>query len=77
MIEKVINEFCPRFTPGGKPVYVGDTHKKWAYFDAKYLRSLGVTVEEHGKMPDLVAYFHSEAPPRLDPAAEIIPRTEN
>lgn len=57
LIERVINEFCPRFTPGGKPVYVGDTHKKWAHFDANYLRSLGVTVEEHGKMPDLVVHF--------------------
>jgi len=57
LVEKIINEFCPRFTPGGKPVYVGDTDKKWAYFDADYLRSLGITVEEHGKMPDLVVHF--------------------
>jgi hypothetical protein len=57
LIEKIITEFCPRFTPGGKPVYVGDTQKKWAHFDANYLRSLGVTVEEHGKMPDLVVHF--------------------
>lgn len=57
LVEKIINDFCPRFTPGGKPVYVGDTGKKWAYFDADYLRSLGVTVEEHGKMPDVVVHF--------------------
>ena len=60
LIKKIINEFCPRFTPGGKPVYVGDTGKKWAYFDAAYLRSLGVTVEEHGKMPDVVVHFTKE-----------------
>jgi len=57
LMEKIIKELCPRFTPAGKPVYVGDTHKKWAYFDADYLRSLGVTVEEHGKMPDVVVHF--------------------
>lgn len=57
LVEKIITEFCPRFTPAGKPVYVGDTDKKWAYFDADYLRSLGVTVEEHGKMPDVVVHF--------------------
>lgn len=57
LVEKIINEFCPRFTPAGKPIYIGDTDKKWAYFDADYLRSLGVTVEEHGKMPDLVVHF--------------------
>lgn len=60
LIKKIVNEFCPRFTPGGKPVYVGDTGKKWAYFDAAYLRSLGVTVEEHGKMPDVVVHFTKE-----------------
>lgn len=60
LVKKIINEFCPRFTPGGKPVYVGDTHKKWAYFDAAYLRDLGVAVEEHGKMPDVVVHFTKE-----------------
>jgi len=60
LIKKIINDFCPRFTPGGKPVYVGDTGKKWAYLDAAYLRSLGVTVEEHGKMPDVVVHFTKE-----------------
>lgn len=57
LIEKVLNEFCPRFTPDGKPVYVGDTHKKWAYFDPEYLKSLGVTVQEHGKIPDIVVHL--------------------
>ncbi len=57
LVEKIINEFCPRFTPGGKPIYVGDTNKKWAYFDANYLQSLGVAIEEHGKMPDVVVHF--------------------
>lgn len=57
LVERIINEFCPRFTPAGKPVYVGDTDKKWAYFDADSLRDLGVAVEEHGKMPDVVVHF--------------------
>ena len=57
LIQRIINDFCPRFTPGAKPVYVGDTGKKWAYFDPDYLHSLGVAVEEHGKMPDVVVHF--------------------
>jgi hypothetical protein len=57
LIERIINEFCPRFTPGAKPVYVGDTDKKWAYFDPDYLRSLGISIEEHGKIPDVVVHF--------------------
>jgi hypothetical protein len=57
LIQRIINDFCPRFTPGAKPVYVGDSDKKWAYFDTEYLRSLGVAIEEHGKMPDVVVHF--------------------
>lgn len=60
LVEKIINEFCPRFTPGGKPVFVGDTNKQWAYFDPDYLQSLGLAIEEHGKMPDVVVHFRKQ-----------------
>ncbi len=59
LVRKIIEEFSPRFTPGATPIYVGDTGKKWAYFDKKYLSKLGVEVENHGKMPD-VAVHHAE-----------------
>jgi hypothetical protein len=57
LIKKIVGEFCPRFTPGARPVYIGDTGKKWAYFDPDYLKVLGVSVEEHGKIPDLCIHF--------------------
>lgn len=57
LLGRVVDEFCPRFTPGGKPVFVGDAGKKWTYFDADYLRKLGVTVKEHRKMPNVVVHF--------------------
>lgn len=60
LIKQVIEEFCPRFTPGGKPVYVGDTDKKWAYFNEGLLGSLGVVVDSHGKMPDVVIYHQAK-----------------
>lgn len=56
LIKKVITQFAERFTGGGKFVYVGDTAKKFAYFDPKLLMSLGVAIESHGKMPDVVIY---------------------
>ena len=56
LIKKIIDEFCPIFTPAGRIVYVGDTGEKWAYFDAAILRGLGVKIEEHGKMPDVVVH---------------------
>ena len=57
LVKQVIDEFCPRFTPGGKLLYVGDTDEKWAYFDEDELKALGVTVDEHGKMPDVVVCY--------------------
>jgi hypothetical protein len=57
LIRKIIEDFCPRFTPGAKPIYVGDTRRKWAYFDEEGLRALGVVVHEHGKMPDVVVHY--------------------
>jgi hypothetical protein len=56
LVKKIIDDFCPLFTPGGHLVYVGDTQTKWAYFDPDALRKLGVEVEEHGKMPDVVVH---------------------
>jgi len=56
LIEQIIHEFCPRFTPGAVPIYVGDTADKWAHFDRDALGALGIVVEEHGKMPDVVVY---------------------
>jgi type II restriction enzyme len=57
LIEQIINEFCSRFTPDGILIYIGDTGNKWLYFDSESLKALGVTVETHGKMPDIVVYY--------------------
>jgi adenine-specific DNA-methyltransferase len=56
LIEKIISEFAPRFTPGGKLVYVGDTDEKFAHFNEAALLDLGVTVDSHGKMPDVIIH---------------------
>ena len=57
LIKAIIQEFAPRFVPGGRLVYVGDTAEKWGYFDKKLLGKLGVIVDGHGKMPDVVLYY--------------------
>ncbi len=56
LVKKIMEEFCSLYTPGGRMIYVGDTQLKWAYYDAETLASLGVKIEEHGKMPDVVVY---------------------
>jgi hypothetical protein len=57
LIAKIIEDFCPVFTPGGTPLYIGDADEKWAVFEKEKLARLGVTVDAHGKMPDVVIHF--------------------
>jgi hypothetical protein len=60
LIRAIVEEFAPRFAPGGQVIYVGDTGEKWAYFDADALRNLGATVDEHGKMPDVIVHYSAK-----------------
>lgn len=57
LIKAIIEEFAPRYVPGGRLIYAGDTGEKRGYFDEELLRQLGVVVNSHGKMPDVVIYF--------------------
>lgn len=57
LIKAIIEEFAPRFAPGSVLVYVGDTGDKWAYFDEHHLATLGIEVESHGKMQDVLLHF--------------------
>jgi hypothetical protein len=57
LIRVIIEEFAPRFAPGSNLIYAGDTGEKWGYFDAPLLADLGIDVEAHGKMPDVVLHY--------------------
>ena len=57
LIRTIIADFAQRFAPGSVLVYAGDTGEKWGYFDAPLLARLGVNVDSHGKMPDVVLHF--------------------
>lgn len=57
LIREMAEQFCSRFTPGGQVLYVGDADEKWAVFEKEALDRLGVQVDSHGKMPDLVVYM--------------------
>lgn len=57
LIKEIIEEFAPRFAPGSTLIYAGDTGEKVGYFNVGELTKLGVTVDKHGKMPDVVLYF--------------------
>lgn len=57
LIKRMIEDFCAYFTPGGEVLYVGDADTKWAVFERDIFWYLGVVVDHHGKMPDLVVYL--------------------
>lgn len=57
LIKDIITDFAPRFAPGAEVIYVGDTGDKIGYFQKERLAELGVAVDRHGKMPDVVLYF--------------------
>jgi hypothetical protein len=56
LMRAIVEEFGALFVPGGELLYLGDTGGKWKYFEEDRLIALGVTVDAHGKMPDVVIY---------------------
>ncbi|MBM3404823.1 MAG: restriction endonuclease [Bacteroidetes bacterium] len=52
----VIKEFAPRFAPGSVLLYVGDTVKKNLYLDKRGLEELGIPIDKHSKLPDIILY---------------------
>lgn len=57
LIRNIVDDFCGFFTPGGHVLYVGDADNKWAVAEMEKLASLGIEVDSHGKMPDLVVHL--------------------
>jgi hypothetical protein len=57
LIRDIIESFAPRFAPNSVLIYAGDTGAKMGFFDEARLAALGVTVDNHGKMPDVVLHY--------------------
>lgn len=60
LIRSIIKDFCSYYTPGGEILYIGDADEKWRHFERGALEELGVVVDRHGKMPDLVVYMREK-----------------
>jgi type II restriction enzyme len=52
----IVEQFCPRFAKNGILLYLGDTAKKDLHIDKEYLQSLGIPIDQHSKLPDVVIY---------------------
>jgi hypothetical protein len=57
LIRDIVEQFGRRYAPDGELVYVGDTGDKHGYFNDELFRDLGVELDAHGKMPDVVIYM--------------------
>ena len=60
LIKEIIENFAPRFIPGSRLLYAGDTGNKWGYFDKETFGKIGISIDEHGKMPDCIFYLESK-----------------
>ena len=61
LIKEIIQEFCPRFTPGGAVWYIGDADEKFAVFEGNAFEGAGIRIPHHGKMPDVIVQHADEA----------------
>ncbi|MCX8518393.1 MAG: BsuBI/PstI family type II restriction endonuclease [Rhodoferax sp.] len=56
LIRAILEEFAPRFAPGSRVLYVGDTGNKGVIHDQAFMEKLGIYVHARGKMPDAILY---------------------
>lgn len=52
----VVEEMGPRFAPGARLLYLGDTAKKHVVCATDQLAKLKIDINEHDKLPDIVLY---------------------
>ena len=55
----IIEKFAPRFATGGTLLYLGDTTKKDLIVDKSGLKNLGIPLDQHSKLPDVVIFDSS------------------
>lgn len=77
LIKQIIEEFCPRFTPRGRVLYIGEAGKEDPIYREADLKELGIELDKHGKFPDLIVHMPDrhwlvvlEAAPRHGPVDE-------
>ena len=54
--KSVVEHFAPRFAPGARLLYFGDTARKDLFVDGNSLAGLGIPITDHDKLPDVVLY---------------------
>ncbi len=57
LVKEIVEQFAPRFTPDGVVIYLGDAEEKHKFYEIDYLVGLGVDIDPHGRMPDVVIHY--------------------
>ncbi len=60
LIKKILEDFCPRFTPGGVIIYIGDAKGKLNEKEILYFEQMGFIIDRHGKMPDVIVLLREK-----------------
>lgn len=60
LIRDIVLDFGARFAPGGELVYAGDTGNKHGFFNEELLSDLGMKLDNHGKLPDVVIFMRDK-----------------
>lgn len=57
LVAEIMAHFAQIFAPGAQVLYLGDTGNKDAVYEREALAQIGVTLDDHGKIPDVVLYM--------------------
>lgn len=60
LIKAMVEEFCPRFAPGGKVLFIDDTDHTHRPEQEALMESIGITMPERGKAPDLIVWLEDK-----------------
>jgi type II restriction enzyme len=52
----IVEQFATRFAEDPRLLYLGDTAKKNLHVDSQMLKTLGIPITEHDKLPDVIIY---------------------
>ena len=60
VIAAIVEEFASRFAKKSVLLYLGDTENKDRIIDKQKLESLGIPIDQHSKLPDVVIFDESK-----------------
>lgn len=56
----IIEEFAPRFAQNAMLLYLGDTAQKDIVVEKEWLSKLGIPIDQHSKLPDVILYVEDK-----------------